>query len=301
MREINITKNEMDQRLDRFLCKYLDDSTKTNIFKLLRKKRIRVNGKRAEEKYFLAEGDVIQIHLHENQIEEMIKPFIKVTAEKVNLDIVYEDEEILILNKPKGLLTHPDQNEYKDTLSTKVQIYLKELCTRTFRPASIQRLDKNTSGLVIFGKTYESLKKYNEYMRERKIGKYYLTVVSGKPREVGEIKGFLTKDEERNKIRISKSETKNSKFVHTKYKVLKSNGKYSLLEVELLTGRTHQIRGSLALINHPIVGDVKYGGERIGDINSQLLHAYKVTVDNKVYEKVSSEIEAFVNNYIEIS
>ncbi len=138
-------------------------------------------------------------------------------------------------------------------------------------------------------------------MRERKIGKFYLAVVSGKPIETGEIKGFLTKDEDRNKIRISKTESKDSKFVHTKYKVLKTNGKYSLLEVELLTGRTHQIRGSLSLINHPIVGDIKYGGERVGDINSQLLHAYKVIVDEKEYEKVSYEIEEFVKAYIDKS
>lgn len=301
MKEIVITKNEMDQRVDRFLCKYLDNTTRTNIFKLIRKKRIKVNGKKVDEKHFLKEGDVLQIFLHENAIEEMIKPFVKVTAEKVNLDIVFENDEILIVNKPKGLLTHPDQNEYKDTLATKVQIYLRELCTRTFKPASIQRLDKNTSGLVIFGKTYEALKKYNEYMRERKIGKYYLAVVSGKPRESGEVKGFLVKDEDRNKISISKKSSDNTKFVHTKYKLLKSSGKYSLLEVELLTGRTHQIRGSLSYINHPIVGDVKYGGERVDGINAQLLHAYKVVLDDQVYEKTSDEIDQFVKKYMDRS
>lgn len=298
MRKIIITKNESDQRIDRFLCKYLNDTSKTNIFKLIRKKRIKVNNKRVEEKYFLKLDDIVQIHLHENAIEEMIRPLIKISAEKVNLDIIYEDDEILIVNKPAGLLTHPDKNEYKDTLATKVQIYLRELCTRTFRPASIQRLDKNTSGLIIFGKTYESVKKYNEYMRERKIGKFYLAVVSGKPKATGEIKGFMTKDEDRNKIKVTKNSNDKSKFIHTKYNVLQSNGKYSLLEVELLTGRTHQIRGSLSFMNHPIVGDVKYGGEVVDGINTQLLHAYKVVIDEVIYEKKSDEIEAFIKTYI---
>ncbi|MBI9013549.1 MAG: RluA family pseudouridine synthase [Clostridiales bacterium] len=293
MRTIRVTENEMDQRLDRFLTKYLNKATKTNIFKLIRKKRIRVNGSRAEEKYFLQLGDEIQIHLHEDAIDEMIKPIEMIEAEEINLDIVYEDDDILIVNKPVGLLTHPDSKEYKNTLASKVQVYLKHLTTRTFRPASIQRLDKNTSGLVIFGKNYASLKKYNEYMRERKIGKFYLAVVSGKPKDSGEVKGYLTKNEATNKISISKNESDEAKFVHTKYKLLKTNGKYSLLEVELLTGRTHQIRGSLAYIGHPIVGDVKYGGERL-DRQNQLLHAYRVVIEDKEYMKSSKEIEAFL-------
>lgn len=298
MKTIKVTENEMEQRLDRFLCKYLNNTTKTNIFKLIRKKRIKVNGKRTEEKYFLKYDDEIQIHLHEDQIQEMMKPIVEISAEEINLDIVYEDDEILILDKPVGLLTHPDKNEYKNTLASKVQVYLKHLTTRTFKPASIQRLDKNTSGLVIFGKTYESLKKYNALMRDRAINKYYLAVVSGKPAMSGEIKGYLKKDEQRNKITIFEDEKPNTKFVHTKFKVLKSNGKYSLLEIELLTGRTHQIRGSLAYMNHPIVGDVKYGGERLPSINTQLLHAYKVEVEGRVFEKKSEIIEGFIKDYM---
>ena len=299
MKRIVIKENEMEQRLDRFLCKYLNNTTKTNVFKLIRKKRIKVNGKKVTENYFLQYGDVLDIILHPSAIEEMIKAETVYEATDVNLDIVYEDDEILVVNKPVGLLTHPDQNEYKRTLATSVQLYLKDLCTRTFKPASIQRLDKNTSGLVLFGKTYESLKKYNALMRERKIKKFYLAVVSGKPKAVGEIKGYLTKDEKKNKIYISKEDSDVSKFVHTKYKVLKSNGKYSLLEVELLTGRTHQIRGSLAHIGHPIIGDVKYGGTVNTGHQSQLLHAYKLAVEDKSFEKESEDIKVFVNNYID--
>lgn len=298
MRKIEITANEAEQRLDRFLIKYLNNTSKTNIFKLIRKKRIKVNMKRAEEKYFLRLGDEVEIFLHEDAIEELIKPIVEVTAEEVELDIVYEDDEILIINKPVGLLTHPDQNEYKNTLSSKVQIYLKHLSTRTFKPASIQRLDKNTSGLVIFGKTYDALKRYNELMRDRAIHKYYLAVVHGQTKEEGEIKGYLTKDEESNKISISSKETDASKFVHTKYKKLRTNGDFTLLEVELLTGRTHQIRGSLAYVGHPIVGDVKYGGKRVGKARTQLLHAYKVIVDDNVYEKKSDVIEDFMEHHM---
>jgi len=296
MRVIKVTENEMDQRLDRFLTKYLNNTTKTNIFKLIRKKRIKVNGKRVEEKYFLKLDDEIQIHLHDNAIEELMKPLIQYSAEDVDLEVVYEDDDILIVNKPIGLLTHPDSNEYKNTLSSKVQVYLKHLSTRTFKPASIQRLDKNTSGLVIFGKTYSALKEYNALMRERKIGKFYLAVVSGKPKLEGEIKGYLVKDEQSNKVRISSKSSDESKFVHTKYKVISSTGTYSLLEVELLTGRTHQIRSSLAYAGFPIVGDVKYGGERLKGQN-QLLHAYKVVIGEKVYEKTSDAINTFVKQH----
>lgn len=297
--KIIVTENEMEQRLDRFLCKYLNDTTNTNIFKLIRKKRIKVNGKKVEEKYFLKYGDEIEIFLHPNAIEEMIKPEIVYSASDVELDIVYEDDDILVVNKPVGLLTHPDQKEYKKTLATAVQLYLKDLCTRTFKPASIQRLDKNTSGLVLFGKTYDALKHYNALMRDRKIGKYYLTVVSGQPKASGEIKGFLLKNEIKNKIEISKDEKPGSKMVHTKYKVLKSNKTYSLLEVELLTGRSHQIRGSLAYIGHPIVGDLKYGDKSNSGLKNQLLHAYKMTVGEFVFEKNSEDIERFVENHLD--
>jgi 23S rRNA pseudouridine955/2504/2580 synthase len=298
MRKIEITSNEAEQRLDRFLVKYLNDTTKTNIFKLIRKKRIKVNGKRAEEKYFLKLGDEVQIHLHEDAIDELIKPIVEMSAEEVNLDIVYEDDALLVVNKPIGLLTHPDKSEYKNTLASKVQVYLKHLGTRTFKPASIQRLDKNTSGLVMFGKTYESLKKYNELMRERAIHKYYQTIVHGEVKTAGEVKGYLMKDEDKNKITISQREQESSKYVHTKFRPLETNGLYTLLEVELLTGRTHQIRGSMAYIGHPIVGDVKYGGRRVGKARSQLLHAYKVVLEDKVFEKESEVIKDFMAHHM---
>lgn len=294
MKTIIITKNEADQRLDRFLLKYFNNTTRTNVYKLIRKKLFKVNGVRVKEDYFLKDEDKLDIYLQDETIESLMKEIVAVKPDKIGLDIIFEDDEILVVNKPKGMLTHPDKDEYKNTLSTIVQYYLADLCTKTFRPAPVHRLDKNTSGLILFAKTYESLKFYNELMRERKIGKYYLTIVEGHLKGPGEVKGYLIKDEIKNKVKILKSNQDESKFCHTKYQVIKHYKHYTLVEVELLTGRSHQIRASLSSLGHPIVGDVKYGGKKVSDITSQLLHGYKLIVDGRTFESKSKEIEDFI-------
>jgi len=297
MKEIIIGDNEKEQRLDRFLLKYFNNSTRTNIYKLLRKKVFKVNGVRmTKEDYFLQKDDVIQVYLSDDSFDALIKEEVLISSEEVNLDIVYEDDELLVVNKPKGLLTHPDQNEYKNTLSTKVGLYLKHLSSRTFKPASIQRLDKNTSGLVVFCKTYDALKKYNEEMRQRKIKKFYLAVVEGCLQGQGEVKGTLNKDEKSNKVTLYKDSDKGDKFCHTKYKVLENFKEYTLVEVELLTGRTHQIRASLASIGHPIVGDKKYGGNFVKNVRNQLLHGYKVIINGKTITCSSDAIDIFTRS-----
>lgn len=295
MRKIEITKNESDQRLDRFLQKYLNNTTRSNIYKLIRKKVFKVNGKRiTEESYFLQENDVLEIFLAEDTIETLMKAFVPVIPEKIGLDIVYEDADILVLNKAKGILTHPDQSEYKNTLATMVHFYLRDLCTPTFRPAPVHRLDKNTSGLVIFAKTYEALKSYNALMRERSIEKYYLCMVEGHLRKAGEVKGYLIKDEVQNKVRIVTHDSDEAKFCHSIYKPIEHFDGYTLVEVELLTGRSHQIRASMQLIGHPIVGDLKYGGSRVFDLNNQLLHSYKMVIGDQTFIAESAEIKAFI-------
>jgi 23S rRNA pseudouridine955/2504/2580 synthase len=294
MIELKIGDNEKDQRVDRFLLKLMRNDSRTNVYKYLRKKIIKVNGKKAKENYFLALGDTIQVFLPEAFFEEMIFLEKEKIIERLSLDIVHEDDDVLIVNKPVGLLTHPDKQEYSKTLSSYVNVYLSDLATRTFKPASIQRLDKNTSGLVIFAKNYDTLKRMNEMMRERQIKKLYLAVVEGKMSGKGEIKGFLEKDPEANKSRLYKHSTEKTKAVHTKYKVLYASEDYSLVELELLTGRSHQIRVSLQSVGHPIVGDVKYGGHGRRDVDRYLLNAYRVTFEERSYAKVSDEITEFI-------
>lgn len=293
MHRFEITENESEQRLDRFLLKYLDKTSRTNIFKLIRKKIIRVNGKKQQENYILNIGDILEIRLHENAVFEMMEE--KVEEEPMlrhDLDIIFENDEILVINKPAGLLIHPDKNEYKKTLTTYVQHYLKSSWTKTFKPAAIQRLDKNTSGIVIFGKTYQSLKKYNEMMRKREIKKYYKCIVEGNIIESGEIKGYLAKDMDKNIVRLqSYKDDYYSKHVHTKYKPLEHKKGYTLLEVEILTGRSHQIRASLSYIGHPIVGDVKYNGKKIMGVTTQVLHAWRSCIEEKEFKCESPDLK----------
>jgi len=297
MQKIEITANEAPQRVDRFLSKYLNDAENSVIYRLLRKNIVRINGKRVKENAILQAGDVLTISLSQEQISQLQKEETPVFARELNLNIVYEDDEILIADKPVGLLTHPDKSEYKNTLATQVQTCLKRLCTKTFRPAPIQRLDKNTSGLVIFAKTYNSLQFYNEKMRNREIEKKYLTIVEGEIEKDGEIKGFLEKDEKKNKVSLSQNSLDNSKFVHTKYAVKETKNGFSLLEITLCTGRSHQIRVSMEYIGHPIVGDRKYNlSAQNTQAKQQLLHAYKITLaDGRVFESKSERIFEFWN------
>jgi len=297
MKTVEIGKNEAGQRLDRFLLKYLNNSSRTNIYKLIRKKVFKVNGVRVKEDYFLELGDKLDIYLSDESYDKLVKPEAQVEASDVGLNIVYEDDDILIVDKPSGVLTHPDKNEFKNTLSSKVQVYLKHMSSRTFKPASIQRLDKNTSGLVIFGKNYQSLKEYNELMRDRKIKKFYQCVVEGVVKEAGTVKGWLVKDEAKNKVRLSQKQNDDkAKFCHTDYKPLKVVGHYTLLEVELHTGRSHQIRESMRYIGHPIVGDKKYGASKEKNVNFQLLHGYKLIINNNAYTSESEEIKNFLDS-----
>ena len=292
MQKIEITANEAPQRIDRFLSKYLNNAENSVIYRLLRKNIVRINSKRIKENAILQVGDIVSISLSENQISELQKEKPQISAEKLNLEIVFEDDEILVVEKPVGILTHPDKSEYKNTLATQVQMYLAELCTKTFRPAPIQRLDKNTSGLVLFAKTYKALQFYNEQMRERKIEKKYLAIVEGEIKQNGEIKGFLEKDEKKNKVFLSRDESDNTKFVWTEYSPKEAKNGFSLLEITLHTGRSHQIRVSMEYIGHSIVGDKKYGGD--GCQKFQLLHAYKITLsDGRSFESKADRIYEF--------
>ena len=287
MKEIRITKNEENQRLDKFLLKYMNKASKGFLYKMLRKKRIKYNGGRAEGSELLKAGDTLQLYLAEETISSFMEE--KTVAEaKRHFAIVYEDDDILVVSKPAGLLTHPEKSSDKDTLIDQILYYLYQKgqylpeADSSFTPALCNRLDRNTSGIVIAGKTLKGVQAVNETIRSHKLDKYYLTLVAGEIREAGEITAYLTKDEEKKQVRISKREGSGKKTM-TKYRPLACAKGYTLLEIHLITGKTHQIRAHMQSIGHPVVGDRKYGSEHSNQkfreeyaLSNQFLHAIRV-------------------------
>ena len=297
MHKIVLTDQEAPQRVDRFLMKLLNEATKTVVYRLIRKNIVRVNGKRIKENYQLQIGDELALYLSDDSFNELRKEKVAPTPKEANLEIIFEDEEILIVNKPVGVLTHPDAKEYSNTLATRVQHYLAHLKGKTFTPAPIQRLDKNTSGLVLFAKTYGALQHYNELMRERKLGKFYVTIVEGTMKKGGSVRGFLQKDSKKNKVKIFKHEVAYSKVCRTDYTPMESKNGYTLVDIDLKTGRSHQIRVSMASIGHPVVGDTKYGGHKFEEENGQILHAYKLVLpDGREFVHLSEKIQKIWNS-----
>ena len=281
MRELKVGKNDAGQRLDKFITKALDIPMSL-LYKSIRLKKIKVNRKRAEISTKLSEGDTIQCFLAEELFAKLDKASgIRADGtadnpaellEKINysLDIAYEDENIIIVNKPQGLSVHEDSDTKTNTLITYIQAYLfkkgeyspKE--EQSFSPALCNRIDRNTQGLVIAAKNAEALRVINEKIKLREIDKFYLAAIHGlpDPRE-NTIRGYLLKDEKTNTVRVyDKNPPKAAKEIITKYKTLATSMGNALIEVELLTGRTHQIRAHMAHIGHPLLGDGKYGVNR---------------------------------------
>ena len=289
MIHITIDKNDAGQRLDRFLRKYLQNAPLSVIYKMIRKD-VKVNGKRAEQKTLLSEGDDLFLYISEDQLNVYTERAARRSGARKTFRVIYEDGKLLIVNKPAGLLTHGDAREKKNTLVNQVTDYLIERGEyipgqgRTFSPAAANRLDRNTSGMVIFGKEAEALRTVSAMIREREcIEKHYLTIVLGTFREHAVLTGRVEKDESRNLVHVSGEETGSGRAVVTEVTPVVSAGGFTMLDIHLITGRTHQIRAHLASEGFPVIGDAKYGdrgqnrilAEKYG-LKSQFLHAYRL-------------------------
>ncbi len=287
MREIVVNSNEAGQRLDKLLGKYLNLAGKGFLYKMMRKKNITLNGKKCDGSEKLSEGDQIKLFLAEETIEKFSEVKVQ-KVKKTKLDILYQDEHILLINKPSGMLSQ----KAKETDESLVEYLIDYLLDthaltkedlRSFRPSVCNRLDRNTSGIVAAGKSLAGLQMLSALFKDRTLHKYYLAAVSGEVGECQTINGFLVKDERANQVRILKQEEAGCAPVCTRYEPLLYKNGCTLLKVELITGRTHQIRAHLASIGHPIVGDYKYGKEtvnaeakRLYQVRSQMLHSYEL-------------------------
>ena len=286
MKELTIQKNDAGQRLDRFLGKAVPLLPASLAQKYIRLKRIKLNGGRAERDSRLQAGDVLQLYINDEFFDKPREDNAFLTVAAPKLSIVYEDAHILLVDKRPGLAVHPhDGAEYGRTLIDHIQAYLyqkKEWRPReenSFTPALCNRIDRNTGGIVIAAKTAMALRVMNQKIKDRELDKRYLAIVEGCPkRKEGSLKGYLFKDAKKNKVFVTDSPQPGSKSCQTNYKVLATGKGLSLVECELITGRTHQIRAQFAHAGHPLLGDGKYGKlDKKYDRNYQALYSYKLT------------------------
>ena len=304
MRELIIGKNDAGQRLDKFITKSLDLPTSL-LYKSIRLKKIKVNRKRAEIGQMLSEGDTVQCFLAPEFFSRLDGGSdSEIPLDKVNptLNVIYEDENILLVDKPQGLSVHEDETTRLDTLIVGIQAYLYKKGEydpkneQSFAPALCNRIDKNTGGIVIAAKNAETLRIMNEKIKAREIDKRYLALIHGCPlKKADTLSGYLIKDEKTNTVRVyDKNPPRAAKDIKTRYKVLASKKDSSLIEVELLTGRTHQIRAHMAHIGHPLLGDGKYGvnrEEKHRGYKYQALYSYKLRFSETEGENLLSYLE----------
>lgn len=293
MREIKITENEQSQRIDKFLLKYLNKAPKSFIFKMLRKKNIKVNDKKVAENYILEKNDVVTLYLSEETIQNFKEEQSDVMFAKP-IDIIFEDNNILIINKPSGVLSQSNSKDTADDMVKRVAYYLskgdnfKENIELGFKPSISNRLDINTSGIIVCGKNQSSVIALNDAIKNQKVNKYYYVLVKGYVTESKTLYGYHTKDEINNIVVIKEHRPlhTDSSEVITKYEPISTNTLYSLLKITLITGKSHQIRAHLKSVGLSVVGDRKYGDDDVNKyfrqhygVSNQLLHAIEVSFD----------------------
>jgi len=288
MKQITIGANDAGQRLDRFLSKAVPLLPASLAQKYIRLKRIKLNGGRAQRDSRLQAGDLLQLYINDEFFDKPREDNAFLTVAVPKLQIVYEDEHVLLADKRPGLAVHPhDGAEYGKTLIDHIQAYLyqkREWRPReenSFTPALCNRIDRNTGGIVIAAKTADALRILNQKIKDRELDKRYLAVVEGTPkRKEGSLKGYLFKDAKKNRVFVTDSPQPGSKSCQTNYRVIASKNGLSLVECELITGRTHQIRARFAHAGHPLLGDGKYGKlDKRFDRTYQALYSYKLTFD----------------------
>ncbi|MFC5467974.1 RluA family pseudouridine synthase [Cohnella suwonensis] len=286
-----VTPSESGKRLHRYLRNLMPNIPLGQIYKMIDNGKVKVNGKRKKQDYELAAGDELSLYVEESAYQEASigqkkQKYVGVNA---NVDVLYEDAELLVANKPVGMLTHPDQTDQKDTLVNRVHAYLYrkgELDSPLFMPATANRLDRNTSGIVLVGKTAGMLHGLNQMIQKHELRKFYVTIVEGRLTGEGTLADDLIRDDKNNRTRVVDGNLDverlggagQVKSAETRYRVLQTGGSHSLVEIELISGRTHQIRSHFQHIGHSLLGDIKYGGHRFGDVNHQLLHAWRIVM-----------------------
>ncbi|HHV51702.1 MAG TPA: RluA family pseudouridine synthase [Candidatus Avimonas sp.] len=290
MKTLVVKENDAGQRIDKLLLKTYSNLPVSMMYKGIRTKKIKLNGKRCSISDKVNAGDVITLYLNDEFLESGGADYDFLSAPG-KIDVVYEDKNIILINKPAGLLVHPDKSESRDTLVSRVKRYLFEKgeydpkLENSFAPALVNRLDRNTSGIVIAAKNAASLRILNQKLKGGEIRKFYLCIACGVlKRKEDTLEGYLDKDGDKNLVSISSQAQGGSRGIKTKYRVIGEKNGFSLLEIELLTGRPHQIRAHLASIGHPILGDRKYGLDGVNrktGYDNQALCSYRLIFDFK--------------------